>query len=386
MIRRAASRFYIASVGVLSGAAAAFLLSAAPAEAQAIIKVSETVNVKFGLLLQPQVEWIQITNTQTPPPVGTETIGYQQNLFIRRVRILMGGQVAKDVFFFAETENSTLGKSTTGAKNISTGFQMLDAVVEYRPLKEFNLQAGLIRVPTSREALKASGSQLPLDFSAWTFLQSTPTQSTAGRDTGFMARGFFINDRLEYRVAGFQGFRVAGSRNSLRFTSRLQYNFLETEVYNMPSFAGNYLGAKKILNVGAAADRQGEYSSYAFDAFWSLPVSSGSVEGSLAFQSIDGKAFLTNLPKQQTYQAELLYYAKNAKVAPWVRWERRDFTDATEDAKTGDSRYSVGISYLVSKNNFMIKSGYTRIDPKKGPTTSRPGINQIGVMLHLYYF
>ncbi len=385
MIRRAASRFRIASVGVLFGALAALLLSAAPARAQAIIKVSDTVNVKFGLLLQPQAEWIQIANS-----TNTDTIGYQQNLFIRRIRIMMGGQVAKDVFFFAETENSTLGKNTSTTasnKSLGTGFQILDAVAEYRPLKEFNLQAGLIRVPTSREALKASTSELPLDLSAWTFLQSTPEQSTAGRDTGFMARGYFINDHLEYRVAGFQGFRVAGSRNSLRFTSRLQYNFFDTEVYNLPSYPASYLGAKKILNIGGAADLQGDYKSYSVDAFASIPVSSGSIDGSLAFQSIDGGAFLpTALPKQQTYQAELLYYSKNAKLAPWVRWERRNYTDTLLDQTTGDSRYSVGLTYLVSKNNFMIKSGYTRIDPKTGPTSNRPGINQFGVMLHLYYF
>ncbi len=391
MAHRSASRNRMASVIVLF-ALAALVLAAGPANAQAIIKVSDTVNVKFGLLLQPQAEWIQIANS-----TNTDTVGYQQNLFIRRIRIMMGGQVARDVFFFAETENSNLGKAprtaavqgsatatppttTTLASStaLGQGFQILDAVFEWRPAKAFNLQGGLIRVPTSREALKGSTSELPLDLSAWTFLQSTPEQSTAGRDTGFMARGYFINDHLEYRVAGFQGFRVAGSRNSLRFTSRLQYNFFDTEVYNMPSYVANFLGAKKILNIGAAADLQSEYSSYAFDAFGSIPVSSGSVDGSLAFQEIDGGKSLASLPKQQTYQAELLYYSKIASLAPWVRWEKQDFTNAS--AKTV-SRYSAGLTYLVSKNNFMIKSGYTRINPKTGPA-----INQFGVMLHLYYF
>jgi hypothetical protein len=385
MARRFASRNRMASVIVLF-ALTALVLAAGPANAQAIIKVSDTVNVKFGLLLQPQAEWIQIANS-----TNTDTAGYQQNLFIRRIRIMMGGQVAKNVFFFAETENSTLGKSTSvppaaSNKSLGTGFQMLDAVVEWRLAKEFNLQGGLIRVPTSREALKGSTSELPLDLSAWTFLQSTPEQSTAGRDTGFMARGYFINDHLEYRVGGFQGFRVSGSRNKLRFTSRLQYNFFDTEVYNMPSYVANFLGAKKILNIGGAADLQDDYKSYSADAFASLPVSSGSVDGSLAFQSIDGGTFLpTALPKQQTYQAELLYYSKAASLAPWIRWERRDFTNVTVDRTTGDSRYSVGLTYLVSKNNVMVKTGYTRIDPKTGAGSNRPGINQFGVLLHLYY-
>ena len=352
------------------------LVAAAPADAQVIIKVSDTVNMKFGLLVQPQVEWIELANS-----TNTDTVGYQQNLYIRRMRILFGGQVAKNVFFFAETENSNLGKSTstTGSnKSLATGFQILDAVVEYRPLKAFNLQAGLIRVPTSREALKSSGTQVPLDFSAWTFLQSTPTQSTAGRDTGFMLRGYFVNDRLEYRAAVFQGFRVSGSHNSLRFTGRLQYNFFDTEVYNMPSYISNYLGAKKIFNIGGAADLQGDYKSFSADAYASIPVASGSVDGTLEFQSIDGGTFITTLPKQQTYQVDLLYYTKGVKLAPWIRWEMRNYSNA---ALIDESRYWVGLSYLPFRYNLMVKSAYVRIDPKTGPS-----INQFGVMLHLYYF
>jgi len=376
MAHRPASRCHRVLVVALLALAVAAVLSAAPAEAQAIIKVSDTVNIRFGLLLQPQAEWIEYAN-----PAGTDTVGYQQNLFIRRVRILVGGQVARNVFFFAETENSNLGMSTsttTGNKSLATGFEILDAVAEWRIAKPFNLQVGLIRVPTSREALKASGSQVPLDFSAWTFLQSTPTQSTAGRDTGFMARGYFFGDRLEYRVAGLEGFRQSGSRNSLRATSRLQYNFFDTEVYNMPSYTSNFLGTKKILAVGAAADLQGDYSSYSADAFWAIPVSSGSVEGTAEFQWIDGGKSLATLPKQQTSQLELLYYTKKLSIAPWVRWEQRNYSSAS---LVDESRYSVGLSWLIYKTNFMVKTAYTLIDPKKGPS-----LNQFGVMLHLFYF
>ncbi len=379
MPRSSASRYRMGLPSLFIGLALFALLAAGPARAQAIIKVSDTVNIKFGVLLQPEVEWMQLANS-----ANTDTIGYQQNLYVRRLRILTGGQVAKNVFFFAETENSYLGRSTslTGSnKSLATGFQMLDAVVEWRIAKPFNLQGGLIRVPTSREALKSTGTELPIDFSAWAFLQSTPEQSTAGRDTGFMARGYFFNDRLEYRVLGLQGFRVAGSRNSLRFTSRLQYNFFDTELYAMPSYVSNYLGAKKILNIGGAADVQGDYESFSADAYASIPVSSGSVDGTLTFQSIDGGKFLVDLKKQQTYQAEILYYSKVAKLAPWIRWDAQDFSDPVVDKKSGQKKFWVGLTFLVLKNNFMIKTAYARIDPKTGP-----GLNQFQVMLHLYYF
>src|SRR6266545_2167493 len=87
--------------------AALFLLAFGRMEGQALIKVSDSINFKLGILLQPQVDLQEVRNT-----ANDGTGGYQQNLFIRRTRLLLGGQVAKNVFFFAETENSTLGKST----------------------------------------------------------------------------------------------------------------------------------------------------------------------------------------------------------------------------------------------------------------------------------
>ena len=40
--------------------------------------------------------------------------GYGQNLFARRIRLLVGGQVAKNVTFFFETDSPNLGKSSSG--------------------------------------------------------------------------------------------------------------------------------------------------------------------------------------------------------------------------------------------------------------------------------
>src|SRR5690349_19781073 len=92
-----------------------------PARAQAVVKVSDTVNVKFGMLVQTQADWRQDAATR----------GYQENLFIRRVRFLVGGQVAPKVTFFFETDNPNLGKSVGGTKTISTGFVVQDAYLEW---------------------------------------------------------------------------------------------------------------------------------------------------------------------------------------------------------------------------------------------------------------
>ena len=62
-------------------------LSASPARAQAQITVNENVNFKFGALGQFQGDWLE-------DPAADDT---QQNLFIRRIRLLFGGQVAKNL-------------------------------------------------------------------------------------------------------------------------------------------------------------------------------------------------------------------------------------------------------------------------------------------------
>jgi hypothetical protein len=127
--------------------------------------------IRFGVLMQPQADFQRNA-------VG----GYSQNLLMRRVRFVVGGQ-------YAFTATGVLAGSD-------------------------------------------------------------------GRDTGVQARGYFFDDRLEYRAAIASGLREAGSRNAFRKVGRLHYNFFDKEVCNLPSCAGSNFGAKKILAVGAACDTQ----------------------------------------------------------------------------------------------------------------------------------
>ncbi len=222
------------------------------AEAQAIIKVNDNVNFKVGILLQPQADWQEVRNS-----TDTGSGGFQQNLLLRRARLIFGGQVAKNVVFFFETENSNLGKSTQAvggaqvAKSLGTGFNVLDAVAEWRIAKEFNIQIGPHPVadqPRGSEERPDAGSCST--GRPTTLPTSAALQNNSGRDTGAMLRGYFLSDHLEYRGAVFSGFRAPGVKNALRFAGRLQYNFFDTEVYNFVSYPGGYLGTKKILAVG----------------------------------------------------------------------------------------------------------------------------------------
>ncbi len=58
-----------------------------PARAQVVVKVNDTVNFRLGFQLQTWGDWLQ-------DPISE---GYQQSLFIRRVRFLLAGNLAKNV-------------------------------------------------------------------------------------------------------------------------------------------------------------------------------------------------------------------------------------------------------------------------------------------------
>ena len=389
--RRLASLLLTASLLVLIGVAS-------PAAAQAIVKVNDNVNFKLGILIQPQADFQEVANS-----TNNGSGGYQQNLFIRRLRLLIGGQVAKNVFFFAETENLNLGKSTqavgatTGVKSPGTGFTLLDAVGEWRIAKEFNIQFGEIRSPVSREGLKSSPTQFMLDLSAYAFLTSASLQNQSGRDTGVMFRGYFLCDRLEYRSAILSGVRLPGVKNSPRFVNRLQYNFFDTEVYSFVSYAGSNLGNKKILSLGGAYDTQGDYQFASADLYMDFPIPVGAFESTIQYQYADGGTFITTLPQQSTFQIEGGVYLKNAHLAPIVRYEQKTFTQTSAEWQN-ENRFAVGLNfypYAKSPHNLNLKVWWQRVNQKckvNPGAAACPGgaanfeTNQFTFQMQAYYF
>ena len=363
--------------------AALFLLAFGRAEAQALVKVNDYINFRVGVLLQGQADFQEVANA-----ANNASGGYQQNMLLRRARFILGGQLAKDVFFYFDTENSNLGKTTvggtgTGLKAPGTGFNLLDAVGEWRPAKEFNIQFGEILVPVNREIIKSSASTFMLDQSAYNQPDSAALQNNAGRDTGFMFRGYFLDDHLEYRSLILSGLRLPGVKNSPRFTERLQYNVFDTEVYVMPSYAGANFGNKKILDIGGSYDTQSDLQVYSGDVYLDVPIGLGSFESTFIYQHIDGGKFVTSLPKQETFSAEAGVFIKPAKVAPIVRYEQKTF-DLTANQPKNEKRYVAGFNfypYPKAENNFNIKVWFQRVSPKVGFST-----NEFTVQMQVFYF
>ena len=357
----------------------AVLLVPAVAEAQALIKVSDTVNVKFGVQMQAWADFTQ----------DTATDGYIDNLYLRRVRFLMAGQVAPDVTFFYQLDNPNLGKAP---KSLGTGFITQDALITWKIHDAFRLEGGLFIVPLSRAGLSSTISFLTLDISPTATVFATPSQTSGLRDTGFQARGYLLDrGQLEYRLAVTQGIRTAavtgvdgGSRNSFRTTAFLNYNFFETE--NGYVLGGTNLGNKKVLALSGGVDAQATYSAYNGNLFATIPVGSKEKRGEFATQlqwtHYDGGAWIPTILRQNDYLGELAFLFPGTKISAFGKYELQKFSDdyaVSKDVK----RWAVGFNYYVSKQNLKVTGQYQKISPD---ASTIPSQNEFTVQLQLFYF
>ena len=334
---------------------------------QVQITVNPDVNFKLGVLGQFQADWLE-------DPVEDDT---QQNLFIRRVRLLFGGQVAKNVTFFIETDAANLGRTLPGGKNISPQMIVQDAYGEVRLHDALALDFGLMFVPFSRNSIQSAATLLPVDYGAYTFTTSAPTQSVVGRDVGVQAKSYLLDDRLEVRLGAFQGARDARSHRSFRYTGRVQAQLLDPEPRGF-FYSGTYLGARRVAAIGAAFDRQDDYSAYDADAFIDLPLGDNAVTSQLSYQRIDGDTTFTTLPKQNVVLFEAGYLIRAFKITPVFQFTKRDVVDGD----LGDeNRWSVGLNYWWAGHNANVKAAWGRID-----TRGLREQNQFTVQLQLFYF
>jgi hypothetical protein len=375
-------------------AALAFLLvslASAGAQGQVVIKVNDDVGFRLGMLLQGWADWTQDAISQ----------GYSQNLFLRRVRVIVAGTVAPSVSFFYQTDNPRLGNAgTAGTKSLDTGFLTQDAFAEWKIAGDkVMLDAGLFYTPQSRGVLNSSSSTVSFDTPTFGQQQVRSTQSSAGRDVGFGIKGYLAEDHLEYRTGVFAGQRqaattqVAASRSSPRVAARLQYDFCDTE--KGYTYVGTNRGARKILAVGAWGDTQGDFEAYGADVMADIPIGKDAVtaeadtllyDGGKQFQQIVGGVATPLLPRQRVFLAQGGFYFHAFLLQPFLRYERLDFSESRFQA--GDQqRYSGGLNWYISGQNLKVTAFYERIVPKIKPAVA--GIkdtNHIGLQLQFLYF
>lgn len=387
------------------------ILAVAPAvaSAQVTVKVNDNVNFRFGLQMQDWADWTQDANSEA----------YSQNLFIRRIRFIMDAHVAKDVSIFYQTDAPRIGNSgATGAKNIcsssancpASGFITQDAFLEWKLAGDaLMFDAGLFLVPSSRNALTSTQSFLGFDIGTWALQGNTLEQGNGGRDYGFGLKGYVVDDRLEYRLAVFDGTRLAptaqtgglgteaGSRNPYRIAGRVNYDFFDLEKAGAPNtnassaangyvYAGTNRGTKKVVAIGAWGDGQGSYKAYGADFMFDWPIMKDAITITGNLQHYEQNITATVLPKQNDIYADAGYYFDACKIQPFFVYQKLDF-DAESRKSGNQQRYGGGLNWYVSGQNMKLSIYYQRISPEVKPATAKTkDTNEVTVQLQALYF
>jgi len=343
------------------------------AYAQVIIKVNDNVFFRVGAQLQAWADEQQDATTK----------GYAQNLFIRRGRFLLTGQVAPNVTFFFQTDNPNVGKVP---KALGAGFILQDFWAEWKINDAFALSGGEFLVPLNRQELTSTISFLTLDISPTSTVFSGPTQSNGLRDTGFQAKGYVADGRLEYRVGIFQGIRnpappAPAGRNAFRRAAYLQYDFFEKE--RGYTYAGTNLGKRKIVALSGGYDGQNKYKTYNANVFATIPVNKGDeVAGTIQYNHYDGGTFITALPNQRDDLLELGYYLSKAKVQPFIKLEDQKFKTSFNPSRD-QRRYGAGLNYYVAGQNLKFTGQLVHVKPKNGAIHTT---NDFTVQMQVWYY
>lgn len=358
---------------VTLAAAACVAATQTAARAQAVIKVNDTVSVRFGVLLQPWLDESQDAGTRT----------YAQNLYLRRARILIGGQFGSKFSFFLDTDNPNLGRATgTAGKTISSGFILQDVYVDYHPSQEFTVQAGLMFPPSARNATETAAGLLPIDFGSYAFINGATLaeNEVAGRDLGVQAKGYLFRNRVEYRAGIFQGARQSaataaglGSANPFRVAGRVQVAFLDPEVVAF-LYPGLYFGRKRMFNLGVSYDAQQTLHSVTGDVFFDHPVGDAgaiTVQGDV-FRRDGGRYSV--LPKQTDAYVEGGFLFRGPGVMPFARAEAQNISG---NAAASQHRFQAGLAYFISGQNLTLKGAYGQV---------RPNTNQVTAQLQLFSY
>jgi hypothetical protein len=341
----------------------------APAKAQIVVK-NEDVNFKFGIQGQLWGDWTQD---------ATGTQGYQQNFYLRRARIIFGGDIGKDISFFVENDDPKLGITP---KNLASGFLLQDALLEWRPTTVFQVVGGLMIVPFSRNGLQSTLSYLTLDVSPISTVSNAVTQSSALRDVGFEAKGFFFKDHLLYRLGEFGGERDANGHNSPRTVGYVQYDFLNPEKGYL--FSGTTLGKQKILAVDAGFDKQGAYRGLSANMAAGLPVNKGDEIGAqYQFIHYDGRTKFPAIADHNDHLLEAGYYIHQAKFQPFLKYEKQTFV-AAANASKDINRFGMGANYYIRGQNLKWTLQYLRAMPQN--TTTLKSSNELTMQLQLMYW
>jgi len=399
------------------------------------IKLADYTFIRFGFQVQAWYKAAQDRITIA----GMADGNYSQDFYCRRCRIFVTGSVVKDINFNILLEAGNLGKADpiTGVKSYAPP-NVLDAYAQVHFADFFYFSGGNILLPLTRNGTQPTTTYLSIDNANIDVTPALQGNTAVLRDLGFQANGFFLADRLEYRVGVFQGSRSAAivgpppaagvpgpvlqtaSHGPPRFVSSLALNFWDPEKGYVNG--GHYYGTKKVLGVMANFDYQtfrtidppapgvskGAYKGFSAAAFINYPLSgSGNklggdeIVGLLQYGYYDGggatpvpsaasPATYPNVLKQNNFLAEGAYYNRDLKFSVFGKYEMRTISGDYEQAIKASQNITWiagGVKYYVAPGNLMnFGLQYERIIFPDAPAGIQGGTNNITFQTQLLLY
>ncbi len=344
------------------------LVAASAAEAQLQwTSKDEKTSFKVGLLGQLQAEQAEVPGTDDDA----------NNLFLRRLRVIMGFNLGEKLSVFLETDSPNLGKGANNGTKDAGDMFIQDFVATWKFSQAFHLDGGLLLTEQTYNHNQSAASLLTLDYGPYSFVESGPTQARVGRDYGLRARGYVLDNHLEYRLGVYQGVRGPNASNDFRYIGRAMYSFFTPQTGLF--YRGTSLGKTQTLSIGASFDTQEEYENIGLDLFYDQPFGGGnSFVVQVDYADIDGDTFLTTLPKRTNLLVETGVYIAKAKLQPFVQYASQDL-DAS--GAVDEDRFTVGLAYFQTGHNNNLKFSYTRIERDPGDS-----FDQINLQWQIFQF
>ncbi|MDA3900350.1 MAG: hypothetical protein PF637_07505 [Spirochaetes bacterium] len=280
-------------------------------------------DVTKARLLLSKYRWIQMHYfLQTGFQTTFNDKSTPKEFVMNHNRLIFNGQVAEKVFFLFQTDDFVPEKD----QEVHAPFYTQDAFIHYRAMEQFQIFAGRMIAPVSRNALISAATTLGVSVNRDTLPSYSYTDN--GRDTGIMARGFLFNKLVEYRSGIFEGLGrevvqyeedgeefTRNSSDTPRFTNRLQFNFIDPEEGYL--YSENYLRKRNIFALGMGFDFQPSVSdSQENGKFKNYFAVTADVSIQADWRSTNAFAF----------DLAFLYSANNPNVA--ANYEELDYTDS----------------------------------------------------------
>jgi hypothetical protein len=256
-------------------------LLAAPLSANAMkvpMPEGSTMNISFQLQTQA------IFNENATPD-GT---GWATDIFVRRSRLLINGDVGQNFSYLIQFDNPNFGKQN----NFTGRGYMQDAWVGWAPLGReggtvIYIDAGLLLIPISHHLLESTTNFVTADVHTDSFrLRGAPPGL---RDTGVQIRGWALDKKL-----GFRGGVYEGIRSVTNGTGTAVDNTTPLNPKSLPRFAG-------FVNFDILGSEEGGwlYGAYRWKSEPVLSVGVSGIEQSQVIRAPLGRA------DQQVFSADV---------------------------------------------------------------------------------